>query len=45
VVIPLSNIGPRPLPATVVIVTGVLVHIFLIGMPIAFAARRAFRGR
>ena len=45
VVIPLSKIGPRPLPATVVIVTGVLVHIVLIGIPIAFGARRAFRGR
>ena len=42
-VIPLSKIGPRPLPATVVIVTGVLVHMFLIGVPIASGARRAFR--
>jgi uncharacterized membrane protein YagU involved in acid resistance len=39
VVIPLSKIGPRPLPATVVIVTGVLVHIFLIGIPIAWQAK------
>ena len=38
VVIPLSKIGPRPLPATIVIVTGVLVHIFLIGIPIALGA-------
>jgi uncharacterized membrane protein YagU involved in acid resistance len=45
VVIPLSKIGPRPLPSTIVIVTGVLVHIFLIGIPIASGARRAFRGR
>ena len=43
VVIPLSKIGPRPLPATIVIVTGVLVHIFLIGIPIASGAGRAFR--
>lgn len=43
VVIPLSKIGPRPLPAAVVIVTGVLVHMFLIGVPIASGARRAFR--
>ena len=40
VVIPLSKIGPRPLPATIVIVTGVLVHIFLIGIPIASGAAR-----
>ena len=39
-VIPLSKIGPRPLPATIVIVTGVLVHIFLIGIPIASGAAR-----
>ena len=43
VVIPLSRIGPRPLPAAVVVVTGVLVHMFLIGAPIAYGARRAFR--
>jgi uncharacterized membrane protein YagU involved in acid resistance len=43
VVIPLSRIGPRPLPATIVIVTGVLVHMFLVGAPIASGARRAFR--
>jgi hypothetical protein len=43
VVIPLSRIGPRPLPAASVIATGVLVHVFLIGVPIAWGARRAFR--
>jgi hypothetical protein len=43
VVIPLSKIGPRPLPAAFVIVTGVLVHMFLVGIPIAAGARRAFR--
>lgn len=43
VVIPLSRIGPRPLPAALVIVTGVLVHMFLVGVPIASGARRAFR--
>ena len=42
-VIPLSKIGPRPLPATFVIITGVLVHMFLVGVPIASGARRAFR--
>ena len=43
VVIPLSRIGPRPLPAAIVVVTGVLVHMFLVGLPIASGARRAFR--
>ena len=43
VVLPLSRIGPRPMPAAIVIVTGVLVHMFLIGVPIAWGARRAFR--
>ena len=42
VVVPLSRIGPRPTPPTPVWTTGVLVHVFLIGMPIALAARRAF---
>jgi hypothetical protein len=41
VVIPLSRIGPRPLAAPIVLVTGVLVHMFVIGTPIAFGARRA----
>jgi len=41
VVIPLSRIGPRPMPAAIVTVTGVLVHMFLIGTPIALAAARA----
>lgn len=41
VVLPLSKIGPRPAPATIVWVTGVLVHMFLIGTPIALAARGA----
>ena len=40
VVIPLSRIGPRPLPAASVMVTGVLVHMFLVGVPIAWGARR-----
>lgn len=43
VVIPLSKIGPRPLPATLTIVTGVLVHMFVIGAPIALGARRSYR--
>jgi hypothetical protein len=42
VVVPLSRIGPRPTPPTIVWTTGVLVHMFLIGVPIALAARRAF---
>jgi hypothetical protein len=41
VVIPLSRIGPRPLGAPVVVVTSLLVHMFVIGAPIAFGARRA----
>ena len=40
VVIPLSRIGPRPLPPAIVVVTGVLVHMFLVGVPIAWGARR-----
>jgi hypothetical protein len=42
VVIPLSRIGTIPHPPTSVWVTGVLVHMFLIGVPIALAAKRAF---
>jgi hypothetical protein len=41
VVIPLSRIGPKPAPPFVVLATGLLVHMFLIGVPIAFAARHA----
>jgi hypothetical protein len=41
VVVPLSRIGPRPAPPAIVWTTGVLVHMFLIGVPIALAARRA----
>lgn len=40
-VIPLSRIGPRPFPPASVFVSGLLVHMFFIGVPIAFAARRA----
>lgn len=42
VVIPLSRIGPRPTPPTPIWATGVLVHMFFIGLPIVLAARRAF---
>ena len=42
VVIPLSRIGPRPTPPTPTWVTGLIVHMFFIGMPIAIAANRAF---
>ena len=45
VVIPLSRIGPRPLPATDAMVTGLLIHLFGIGTPIALAARRGFHPR
>lgn len=43
VVIPLSRIGPRPTPPTPTWVTGLLVHMFLIGLPIVLAAWRAQR--
>jgi hypothetical protein len=43
VVIPLSRIGPRPFPPAAVFVSGLLVHMFVIGLPIAFGARRALR--
>jgi len=42
VVIPLSSIGPKPFPPLIVLITGLLVHMFLIGVPIALAARRAY---
>jgi hypothetical protein len=42
VVIPLSRIGPKPFPPFSVLASGLLVHMFLIGVPIAFAARRAW---
>ncbi len=41
VVVPLSRIGPRPAPALLTWTTGVLVHMFLIGVPIALAAKKA----
>lgn len=42
VVIPLSRVPPRTAPmATVVLVTGLLIHMFGIGLPIALAASRA----
>ncbi len=44
VVVPFSRIGVRPHPAPIVAVTGILVHMFFIGVPIALGARRAFRG-
>jgi hypothetical protein len=40
-VIPLSRIGHLLHPAAAVWISGVLVHMFLIGLPISFAARRA----
>ncbi len=42
VVIPLSRVPPRPPSAFIVVATGLLVHMFLIGVPIALAARRAY---
>jgi hypothetical protein len=43
VVIPLSRIGPRPFPPVSVFVSGLLVHMFLIGTTIALGARRVTR--
>jgi uncharacterized membrane protein YagU involved in acid resistance len=40
IVIPLSRTPPRTTFSWFVITTGLLVHMFLIGVPIAFAARR-----
>lgn len=42
VVIPLSAIGGIPRPSMPTLVTSVLVHMFLIGVPIALAAHEAF---
>jgi uncharacterized membrane protein YagU involved in acid resistance len=42
VVLPLSRTPPRTAFPMVVIVSGLLVHVFLIGVPIAFTARRAY---
>jgi hypothetical protein len=41
VVIPSSLIGPRPAPPNIVRIPELLVHMFLIGVPIALASRRA----
>ena len=41
IVLPLSRIGPRPLPPFITTVPEILVHMFLIGGTIALAARRA----
>lgn len=41
VVIPLSRVPPRTSFPMIVLVTGLLVHMFLIGVPIALAARRS----
>ena len=42
VVIPLSAIGAIGYPPPAIWISGVLVHFFLIGVPIALAARQAF---
>jgi uncharacterized membrane protein YagU involved in acid resistance len=42
VVIPLSRVPPRTAPpALLTVVTGIIVHMFLVGVPIALAVRRA----
>lgn len=40
VVVPLSAAPQRNAPAAIVVVTGLLVHMFFIGLPIALATRR-----
>jgi hypothetical protein len=42
IVIPSSWIGPRPAPPNSVRIPELAVHMFLIGVPIALASRRAF---
>ena len=42
VVIPLSRIGPRPTPPTPIWVSGLIVHMCFIGVPIVLAARKAY---
>jgi len=42
VVIPLSRIGPRPTPPAPIWMSGLFVHMFFIGLPIVWAAHRAF---
>jgi hypothetical protein len=45
VVLQLSRVPPRAAPAAmVVVITGLLVHMFGFGVPIALAARRAYAG-
>jgi hypothetical protein len=41
-VVQLSRIGPRPAPALPTWTSGLAVHMFLIGLPMVIAARRAF---
>ena len=45
VVIPLSRIATWPHPATAVLISGLLVHMFVIGTPIALGAGRAMIAR
>lgn len=40
VVLPLSRFPSLAMPATITIVTSIIVHMFLVGVPIALAARR-----
>jgi len=40
IVIPLSKIGPRPMPHLVPLINGVAALVFCIGIPLAFIARR-----
>ena len=43
VVIPLSAVPLRPFPAPVVVITGILVHMLGVGLPIALVTRSSLR--
>ena len=45
VVVPMSAIGSGPHPGGAVLVNGLLIHAFGVGLPAALFARAAFTGR
>lgn len=46
IVVPLSNVPPRTGPPAVsAIITGILIHMFVIGVPISLLARRHFSNK
>lgn len=44
VVIPLSAVPPRPFPAPIVVITGIVVHMLGVGLPIALMAKNSLQG-